>query len=173
MSKGPGRVQRAILALIEAEPHGAWTTADLCRLIYADDRPLTKARRVAVLRDLHKLPGTWEGRRMLSAQSGEYCLFDPCDNESYAHKVYLEDRWRKRSQSYEHWRQAQAGNRVKTAFGSAAQARKWRDASPIERLDIEIGRERQMLAFIEDDDAKREAFQRIAALIAERDRLKG
>ncbi len=34
MSRGPGRVERAIYNLIEDHPDGAWTTEDLCRLIY-------------------------------------------------------------------------------------------------------------------------------------------
>ena len=34
MSRGPGRIERALYDLFEEHPEGAWTTADLCRLIY-------------------------------------------------------------------------------------------------------------------------------------------
>ena len=34
MSRGRGRVQRAILDLIAANPDGAWSTDDLCEIIY-------------------------------------------------------------------------------------------------------------------------------------------
>ncbi len=60
MSKGPGRVQQAILAMIEAQPDGAWTFEDLCRLIYDDWKP-TRAQLGAVGRAIRRmtLPGTW------------------------------------------------------------------------------------------------------------------
>ena len=60
MSKGPGKVQRAILALVGAEPDGAWPFEELCRLIYPPP-PLkpTRAQRVAVARAIKTLPGTW------------------------------------------------------------------------------------------------------------------
>jgi hypothetical protein len=65
MSKGPGRVQRTIIALIEAEPDGAWTVEDLCRAAYPQTETVAKTRRQAVLRAwrtmpaTRSLPGTW------------------------------------------------------------------------------------------------------------------
>ena len=50
MSRGPGRIERAILDLFEEHPEGAWTTADLCRLIYPTANRVEKKHRVAVLR---------------------------------------------------------------------------------------------------------------------------
>ena len=50
MSRGPGRVERAIHDLIDKHPEGAWTTADLCRLIYPTDSRVEKKHRVAVIR---------------------------------------------------------------------------------------------------------------------------
>ena len=51
MSKGPGRIERAILATFIAEPDNAFTTADLCSRIYRVNQA-SKRHRVAVLRAL-------------------------------------------------------------------------------------------------------------------------
>jgi hypothetical protein len=70
MSKGYGKVQRSILALIAAEkPDDGWSIEELCEDIYGDSTP-TRAQLGAVKRALKmKLPGswkigrTWPGRR--------------------------------------------------------------------------------------------------------------
>jgi hypothetical protein len=87
MSKGPGRVQRVILALIQADPHGAWTTENLCVEAYPDSPSDQKKERVAVLRALKRmtLPGTWE----VGVASLSYCLYDPRDGASSARRIYL------------------------------------------------------------------------------------
>src|SRR4051812_5760539 len=50
MSKGPGRLERAILAAVEAEPHSAFTVADLCDRVYRGINRIEKKHRVAVAR---------------------------------------------------------------------------------------------------------------------------
>ena len=55
MSRGPGRIERAIFDLFEEHPEGAWTTADLCRLIYPTANRVEKKHRVAVLRAMDKV----------------------------------------------------------------------------------------------------------------------
>lgn len=50
MSRGQGRIERAILDLFDKHPEGAWTTEDLCRLIYPTANRAEKKHRVAVLR---------------------------------------------------------------------------------------------------------------------------
>ena len=50
MSRGPGRIERAIHDLFDKHPEGAWTTADLCRLIYPAANRVEKKHRVAVIR---------------------------------------------------------------------------------------------------------------------------
>jgi hypothetical protein len=60
MSKGPGRIQRAILALINAKPDEAFTVEDLCRRIYPGGVKPTRAQLGAVTRALTMpLPGKW------------------------------------------------------------------------------------------------------------------
>jgi hypothetical protein len=81
MSRGPGRTQQGIAALIASEPDGAWTTTQLCRHIYG--RYVEKKHRVAVSRALRrmKLPPLWEVVQL--AKSGaEYCLHNTGSLES-------------------------------------------------------------------------------------------
>ncbi|MGO9428333.1 hypothetical protein [Rhodoblastus sp.] len=60
MSKGPGRIQQAILKLIETTPDGAWELDELAGLIHGVEAP-AKAQIDAVARALAgvTLPGTW------------------------------------------------------------------------------------------------------------------
>jgi hypothetical protein len=55
MSRGPGRIERAVEAILIAEPDNAFTVEELCRRIYppvgdAKRLRLAKKHRVAVLR---------------------------------------------------------------------------------------------------------------------------
>jgi hypothetical protein len=50
MSKGPGRIERAIAAALDAEPDGAFTTDDLCDRVYRGVNRIEKKHRVAELR---------------------------------------------------------------------------------------------------------------------------
>jgi hypothetical protein len=77
MSRGPGRVQRKILELIEREPNGAWSFENLCHLVYG--RHPTKSRRVATGRAIRLLkPGTWT----VEFDRGKGWLCDPCNLQS-------------------------------------------------------------------------------------------
>lgn len=88
MSRGLGRVQRAILAMIEVEPHGAWTVDEICRRVYPTDR-VKKKQCVAVLRAVKrmKLPGAWTIRRLWYGRQ-TCCLYDECDDESQLRAQY-------------------------------------------------------------------------------------
>jgi hypothetical protein len=50
MSRGPGRVQRAIEALLHAEPDATFTVTDLVRHVYGSDAIGTPAQRRSVHR---------------------------------------------------------------------------------------------------------------------------
>ena len=54
MSKGPGRIERAIEAIFAAEPDNAFTTDDLCDRAYPGER-IERKHRVAVLRAAAKV----------------------------------------------------------------------------------------------------------------------
>ena len=89
MSRGPGKIQRAIAALIEAEPGGAWPHEDLAERIYGT--PLfTRAQKSAIGRAIAamRLPGTWAVWRASFNNDRRFRLFDPCNLDS----------WRKKSQ---------------------------------------------------------------------------
>jgi hypothetical protein len=55
MSKGPGRIERAITAAIEAEPDNAFTVEDLCDRAFPGANRIEKKHRVSVLRAMKKL----------------------------------------------------------------------------------------------------------------------
>jgi hypothetical protein len=152
MSRGAGHIQRTILALIADQPHGAWSTSDLCDIVYGRG-VITKAQRVAVTRALRRmtLPGTWctEWCGGWRRDTYENYLCDPCDLQSMSFKVtrlgcdpaHLEP-----------------GGIVHKAV---QRAKRWRDASPVERIDMEIEVARDLL-----EDA-----ERVAELQAEKARL--
>jgi hypothetical protein len=162
MSRGLGHVQRTILAMIEAEPHGALTVEEICPRIYPTEA-VEKKHRVAVLRAVRrmKLPGTWKVRHAWSAGS-PCCLFDECDDESQMRAVFEDYSWA----SFERWKESEHGARVRLY---AAEAREYRDASPVKKLEIEIERKKNFLASFGDLGGQIE--ERVAALEVERNRL--
>jgi hypothetical protein len=145
MSKGPGRAQRAILALIAGNPDGAWTTDELCREVYAGINRVEKKHRVAVLRALRTmtLPGMWRVRR-LSRAGVEHCLFEPCSDESQTRFSWLQSRW---EDSFDNWRTSRP-RMVERARERSKEARKYRDASPVEKLDIDIDSLQTQIGFL-------------------------
>jgi hypothetical protein len=145
MSRGPGHVQRMIADLIEANPDGGWSTSELCRLVYASCKP-TKAQRVAVGRAIRRmtLPGTWDMRRVGRGERAEteHCLCDPCNIESVKAAVravrgaYYPDRFPRTFEPGGYY------------FEMVESARRWRDASPIERIDMDIERIQRAIGMI-------------------------
>jgi hypothetical protein len=84
MSKGFGKVQRSIAALIRVEPDGAWAYEHLIQRIYGTDR-FTRAQKNAIGRALAamRLPGTWEVWQASFQNDRRLWLFDPCNLESW------------------------------------------------------------------------------------------
>jgi hypothetical protein len=84
MSKGFGKVQRSIAALIRAEPDGAWAYEHLIKRIYGTDR-FARAQKNAIGRALAamRLPGTWEVWQASFQNDRRLWLFDPCNLESW------------------------------------------------------------------------------------------
>jgi hypothetical protein len=130
MSRGPGYIQRAIRELIEANPDGAWQTSALCRLVYRPSRQPTKAQRVAISRALRRmtLPGTWDTVGRFGDR--EYWLCDPCNLKSM--KIVYWKAWLDRS-AFE--KRFEPGGDY---FKQVEKAKRWRDASPLERINVEI-----------------------------------
>jgi hypothetical protein len=84
MSKGFGKVQRSIAALIRAEPGGAWPYEVLAERIYGTAR-FTRAQKNAIGRALAnmRLPGTWEVWQASFKNDRRFWLFDPYNLESW------------------------------------------------------------------------------------------
>jgi hypothetical protein len=138
MSRGLGWTQRAILALIEEAPGGAWPSDELCTLLYHRNRT-EKKHRVAVLRALQTmpLPGTWQVWR-LSRHGGAYCLVDPCSDESMARLRYAERSFTgAASLDFADWKRRDPED-FERARAQAAESRRYRDASPIDKLTTDI-----------------------------------
>jgi hypothetical protein len=93
MSKGLGHVGRTIAALIEAEPHGAWTMTEICAAVYPGETK-QKKHRVAITRAIKKmkLPACWvfENPRLSDYLS---CLYNVYDDES-TQRAYFAN-WRR------------------------------------------------------------------------------
>jgi hypothetical protein len=158
MGKGPGQVQRAIAALIAAEPDGAWSYDELVRAVYR--QPPTRARLSAVGRALKQmaLPGTWTFRRSGFGDRRRW-LYDSCSLASArkAHPDHSEHRVVERVEK----------------------ARRWRDALPAERIDMEIADLRTYMGLIGvglqrggDQKACTDSFNKAVAQIAELERQK-
>jgi hypothetical protein len=84
MSKGFGKIQRAIAAMIKAQPGGAWAYGHLAERIYGT-APFTRAQKNAIGRALAnmRLPGTWEVRQASFQNDRRFWLFDPCNLDSW------------------------------------------------------------------------------------------
>jgi hypothetical protein len=95
MSKGPGKVQREIAALIEANPDGAWPYEQLGSLIYGWNGGRLFSQKTAVGRALKtmRLPGTWTVMQAVFVNDRRFWLFDPCRLESWR-KIDLSQKWR-------------------------------------------------------------------------------
>lgn len=182
MSRGHGHIQRGIIALIESDPEGAWTTADLCKHVYPeiDYRfDIEKKHRVAVTRALRKmtLPGTWCVQRVW-AHGEEYCLCDECSLMSMGRKEWLESLargWRDvptfadfRKKRPHHFK---PGKDTTSMFDRVQRAIKYRDADEITRaeMDLERAQGRVMLWTMTRDDPNCEYTK---AAKAKRDELK-
>ena len=134
MSKGPGQVQRAISALIAAEPDGAWSFEQLCRLIYPPGWLPNRAQKSAVGRALKRmsLPGTWR----VGSHFGDrrWWLHDECNLASVRRCYGSIDKTHFEPGGY--------------VFEGVEKAKRFRDASPVERIDMQIEDERGHIAML-------------------------
>ena len=85
MSRGPGKIERAIEAVFAAEPDDAFTTADLCGRVYPGLNRVEKKHRVAVIRAAKKVSGRagWDCYRT-EALGGTLVFYNPFDVMSNA-----------------------------------------------------------------------------------------
>jgi hypothetical protein len=132
--------------MIQAEPHGAWTTTHLCAHIY-DLGVINKTNRVAVTRALRqmKLPPLWFARRVDKPGKG-YVLYNAADLESTLRRDFLSRRWR-RKLDFEEWKQ-EYSHYAERAREDVEATLRYHNASPIERLDIDIDKLRELIGLL-------------------------
>lgn len=82
MSRGDGKVQRAILAAFAAEPDNAFLLSELCARVYSGRNRIVKKHRNAVARAAKAIPSIdWWRRETLAS---ELVFYDPLNVMSYA-----------------------------------------------------------------------------------------
>ena len=69
MSRGPGRIERAIVAAFGSEPKRVFTTEDLCRYVYRHLTTIEKKHRVSLIRAARKVLEREPSWRMARTQS--------------------------------------------------------------------------------------------------------
>jgi hypothetical protein len=156
MSKGPGHIQRSILALIDSDPDhgdGAWTLGQICEHVYPGINRVEKKHRVAVARALRKmtLPEPWKVDRMIG-HGEEYCLYNSCSLFSAARLDWhaeckrcdrlgwqrrpdddIAEFMRRRPHCYE-----PSDYYNYNTYARVQRAIRWRDGSEIERIEMQI-----------------------------------
>jgi len=82
MSRGRGKIQRAILAALAAEPDNAFLLSELCERVYSGSNRIEKKHRNAVARAAKAIPSIDHRRR--EALGRELVFYDPLNVMSYA-----------------------------------------------------------------------------------------
>ena len=163
MSRGPGAIQQAILALIESEQDGAWPLGEVCQHVY-DAAFVEKKHRVAVARALRTmaLPEPWRVAQM-SRPGAEYCLFNACSVESRTrlnwHQTFSHISLEAMKQKYSH--------QVDYAREAAEKAKRFYSADAIGRLDIEIANVQERAHMAKMTQASREFLQALVTEMTE------
>jgi hypothetical protein len=86
MSRGPGRIERAIRALFDAHPDLAFITDELAEHCYPNAPAIERKHQVSVLRAAHKIMAAdpdWRARRRIRNGSG-WVFFNASSLQSYA-----------------------------------------------------------------------------------------
>jgi hypothetical protein len=91
MSRGPGKIQRAIKAIIEAEPDRAFLLSELCERVYPGINRVEKKHRVAVARAAARMPLPTISWMKCDRLGGELVYFTPFNVRSYAMANIISD----------------------------------------------------------------------------------
>ena len=82
MSRGPGRIQRTIAALMAKRPAAAFSTLQLCAAVYPG-AAIEKKHRVAVLRVMHRIAAENRDWRIARSAGKASFLYRPPLRESH------------------------------------------------------------------------------------------
>jgi hypothetical protein len=146
MSRGPGRIQQSVVAMIEADPQGAWTTTELCEYIYQSG--VERWQRVAVARALRdmQLPPLWCVRR-IGKQGAEQCLYNAGDVESTLRAAFAGDAAGGYTWNFEAWK-ARYPHLIERARKDVGETLRYYNASTAEKLAIEVSELRQVIELL-------------------------
>ncbi|RWN47352.1 MAG: hypothetical protein EOS03_13465 [Mesorhizobium sp.] len=161
MSRGHGRIQTAILALIASDDDGAWTTTDICAEVFRGANRVEKKHRVAVSRGLRtmRLPESWSAR-IGDRQGCEYVLYNRLSLESATRMRWLALFGRSHC-SYDKFRQHYS-HQVDKARDHVDEYRRYFEADEIGRITIRIATEQKRAGLAEMIGARPEFFLSIA-----------
>ncbi len=151
MSRGPGRIQRAIDALIAGDAHGAWLVSDICKQVYPEFDGVEKKHQVAVNRALSSmaLPKSWEARYS-EARGGTRVLYNTGDPVSCAKADWLT----KRDGSWEDYRAHHLSERGEPKIDeSAHETPSSPDTDALSALERRFEKTKTYIAFLESAGA--------------------
>lgn len=151
MSRGSGRTQRAIHALIASDEHGAWLVSDICKHVYPELDVVEKKHQVAVNRALSciALPEPWEAR--YSATRGSMrILYRTRDPESAARADWLT----KNNCSWDDYRERHPNDRQKPEIDQSVEQRADHyESDELARLEQRIEKSKSNIAFLQSAGA--------------------
>jgi hypothetical protein len=81
MSRGPGKIQRAVIAVFEAEPENGFLLSELCERVYRGINRVEKKHLVAVARAAHGIP--WLAHMKRDTLGGELVFYNPASVVAY------------------------------------------------------------------------------------------
>lgn len=85
MSRGPGRIERAVRHLLESNPSGAFTLNDFVGSCYPGINRIEKKHRVSILRALNKVcDDLWWASEFINGRYGERVYYNLLNLHSYA-----------------------------------------------------------------------------------------
>jgi hypothetical protein len=93
MSRGPGRIERAIRELLDAHPNLAFVTDDLVRHCYSGVETIERKHQVSVLRAAQHVIAhdrNWTARRS-NGQGGGWVIFNQGNLQSYGLSMIARD----------------------------------------------------------------------------------
>jgi hypothetical protein len=166
MSRGPGRIQQVVLALIEDDADGAWSTSDICGHAFRGANRVEKKHRVAVSRALRTmpLPETWAIYRA-DKHGGEGILVNRLSIESQTKRRWIVWPWK--TMGYEKWK-VDYWHQVDKAREEVSEYRRYYDADEIGRINILIQDEQRRAGLLRSiGGISPEYFKSIAARIEE------
>jgi hypothetical protein len=141
VSRGPGRIERAIHQLLDANPDAAFVTDQLCNHCYGAGGWSERKHRVAVIRAAHNvLKGDpdWQCFRARRGMTYYNAASVPSTAMAFAPNLLVDDEEDDEDDDEDRaWRQAWRRDETARIEGMVAAHIAWRDATPEERAAIE------------------------------------